>query len=528
MAYPDSQDTRNDCSRVLQQITLQMTSTFDLGEVLTAITQGLVADMGAAFARIWLLGPGDLCASCFKASDCANHERCLHLKASAGMYTRINGEYRRVPLGALKIGRIAQGWGPMSTNDVMNDERIPNKQWLGETDLKSFAGYPLIFRGELLGVLGMFSHRVMSDEEFDRLALFANQAAIAIKNAQLVTEVENLKNQLKAENVYLQEEIRTQHNFEEIIGQTGAIKKVLKTIEQVAPTDASVLILGETGTGKELVARAVHNLSKRKQRALIKLNCAAIPSGLVESELFGHERGAFTGALAQKIGRFELADNGTIFLDEIAELPVELQPKLLRVLQEGEFERVGGTSTIKVNVRVIAATNRNLGEAVEGGKFREDLFYRLSVFPVTLPPLRERKEDVVLLAQYFAIKYGKRLGKKIEQIPRKVMDALKSHPWPGNIRELENVIERAVILSPGPRLDLGESLPQRSVHSHGTQPLTLQEMERNHIAEVLELTGGRVSGNGGAAEILGMKPTTLDSRIKKLGIKKRESISGIS
>ena len=520
MAYPDSQDTRNDCSRVLQQITLQMTSTFDLGEVLAAITQGLVDDMGAAFARIWLIGPGDLCANCFKAGDCANRRQCLHLRASAGMYTRINGEYRRVPLGALKIGRIAQGWGPMSTNDVMSDERIPNKQWLGETGLKSFAGYPLIFRGELLGVLGMFSHRVMSDEEFDRLALFANQAAIAIKNAHLVTEVENLKNQLKAENVYLQEEIRTQHNFEEIIGQTGAIKKVLKIIEQVAPTEASVLILGETGTGKELIARAVHNLSKRKNRALIKVNCAAIPSGLVESELFGHERGAFTGALAQKIGRFELADNGTIFLDEVAELPVELQPKLLRVLQEGEFERVGGTRTIKVNVRVIAATNRNLGEAVEGGRFREDLFYRLSVFPVTIPPLRERKEDILLLAQYFAIKYGKRLGKKIGQIPRKVVDALKSHSWPGNIRELENIIERAVILSPGPQLELGESLPQRSVSSQGKQLLTLEEMEQNHITEVLRLTGGRVSGDNGAAKILNVKPTTLESRMKKLGIKK--------
>ena len=504
----------------LERITLQITSTFDLGEILTAITQGFVDDMGAAFARIWLLGPGDLCAECFKASDCANREQCLHLKASAGMYTRINGEYRRVPLGALKVGRIAQGWGPVSTNDVMNDERIPNKQWLGETGLKSFAGYPLIFRGELLGVLAMFSRRIMKDEEFEHLALFANQAAIAIKNAQLVTEVERLKNQLEAENIYLQEEIKTQHNFEEIIGKTTAIRKVLKAIETVAPTDAGVLILGETGTGKELVARAVHNLSQRKNRALIKVNCAAIPSGLVESELFGHEKGAFTGALAQKLGRFELADKGTIFLDEIGELPLELQPKLLRVLQEGEFERVGSSRTMKVNVRVIAATNRNLEEAVETGKFREDLFYRLSVFPVPLPPLRERREDVPLLVQYFTMKYGKLFGKKIERIPLKVLHALKNYPWPGNIRELENVIERAVILSQGPQFELDDSLPQRSVRSQGKRLLTLEEMERNHITEVLELTGGRVSGDRGAAKILNMKPTTLESRMKKLRIKK--------
>jgi transcriptional regulator with GAF, ATPase, and Fis domain len=302
----------------------------------------------------------------------------------------------------------------------------------------------------------------------------------------------------------------------------------LKSIETVAPTDASVLILGETGTGKELIARAIHNLSRRKTRALIKVNCAAIPSGLVESELFGHEKGAFTGALTQKIGRFELANKGTIFLDEIAELPLDLQPKLLRVLQEGEFERVGGTRTIKVDVRIIAATNRNLDVAVQEGRFREDLFYRLNVFPVTLPPLRERQDDIAPLARYFAIKYGKRLGKKIEQMPRKVLDALKAHPWPGNIRELENVIERAIITSQGPQLELGDALPQRSVRSQGKELLTLEEMERNHITEVLKSTGWQVSGGGGAAELLGMKPTTLDSRIKKLGIKKRANISGIS
>ncbi len=508
----------NGTTSTLERITLKITSTFDLGEILTAITQGLVDEMNAAFARIWLLGPGDLCAECFKAEACATREQCLHLKASAGVYTRINGEYQRVPLGALKIGLIAKGWGPTCTNDVMNDDRLPNKQWLRETGLKSFAGYPLTFRGELLGVLAMFRRRMMGDDELERLALFANQAAIAIKNAQLVTEVARLKNQLEVENIYLQEEIRTQHNFEEIVGQSASIKKVLKAVETVAPTDASVLILGETGTGKELIARAVHNLSDRKSRALIKVNCAAIPSGLVESELFGHEKGAFTGAMAQKIGRFELADKGTIFLDEIGEMPLELQPKLLRVLQEGEFERVGGSRTIKVDVRVIAATNRDLEGAVDSKTFREDLYYRLSVFPVSLPPIRERREDIPMLAQYFAIKYGKRLGKKIEQMPRKVLEALKSHPWPGNVRELENVIERAVILSKGQQLELGDALARRAIRSQGKQLLTLEELERKHIAEVLKLTGGRVSGDSGAAKILAMKPTTLESRMKKLKV----------
>lgn len=432
---------------------------------------------------------------------------------------RTDGEYRRVPLGALKIGRIAQGWGPMATNDALNDDRLPNKRWLAETGLKSFAGYPLSFRGELLGVLGMFSHRTLSEDELERLAPFANQAAIAIKNAQLFGEVEKLQKQLEAENVYLQEEIKTEHNFEEIIGQTKAIRKVNRNIETVAPTDANVLILGETGTGKELVARALHNLSKRKSRALIKLNCAAIPSGLVESELFGHEKGAFTGALAQKIGRFELADKGTIFLDEIGEMPLDLQPKLLRVLQEGEFERVGGSRTFKVDVRVIAATNRNLEDAVRAGRFREDLYYRLNVFPISLPSLRERRDDIHLLVQYFVAKYGARLGKKIDQIPRKLLDQLATHAWPGNIRELENVIERAVIVSRDSALELGETLAPRPAITQEAPPLlTLEELERSHISAILKLVGGRVSGDGGAADILGMKPTTLESRMKKLGV----------
>jgi transcriptional regulator with GAF, ATPase, and Fis domain len=282
---------------VLERIALQMASSLDLQVVLTTITQGLVDELDAAFARIWLLGPGDLCAECYKAADCANRVRCLHLAASAGLYTNLNGEYRRIPLGALKIGKIAQGSGAMYTNDVMGDDRLPNKQWMKDHGLSAFAGYPLIFRDDLLGVIAMFGRRKLTDEEVERLAVFANEAAIAIKNAQLFSEVEQLKNRLQAENLYLQEEIKLEHNFEEIIGNSPAIKAVLRKVEQVAPTDSTALILGETGTGKELIARAIHNVSPRTSRPFVRLNCGAISANLLESELFGHERGAFTGAV---------------------------------------------------------------------------------------------------------------------------------------------------------------------------------------------------------------------------------------
>ena len=390
---------------VLERITLQMASSLDLQVVLATITQGLVEELDAAFASIWLLGSGDLCAGCYKAADCTNRDRCLHLEASAGLYTNLNGEYRRIPLGALKIGKIAQGFGSIYTNDVLGDDRLPNKQWMKDNALRSFAGHPLKFRGELLGVLAMFGRRPLSEEEFERLAVFANEAAIAIKNAQLFREVEQLKNRLQAENIYLQEEIKHQHNFEEIIGESQSIKAVLRHIEQVAPTDSTVLIHGDTGTGKELIARAIHNLSSRKDRPLVRVNCGAIPANLVESELFGHEKGSFTGALQRRIGRFELANGGTIFLDEVGELPLDAQVKLLRVLQEREFERVGSSSSTKVDVRVIAATNRDLHAAVKAGSFRADLLYRLNVFPINVPPLSARASDIPLLVNHFIAKF---------------------------------------------------------------------------------------------------------------------------
>jgi transcriptional regulator with GAF, ATPase, and Fis domain len=503
----------------LERITLQMTAKLHLDDVLAAITHGLVEEFHAAFARLWLLGPGDLCATCYQAADCANRERCLHLKASAGIYTNLNGEYRRVPLGVAKIGRIALGWGPTYTNDTLADDRLPNKPWLRDNGLVSFAGYPLLFQEERLGVLALFSRRVLRPEAFDRLAVFAHQAAIAIKNAQLFAEVEALKTRLQAENQYLQEEIKLDHNFEHIVGRSTALTRVLRLVEQVAATDATVLILGETGTGKELVARAVHSLSPRRQRPLVKVNCTTLPATLIESELFGHERGAFTGATAQKIGRFELAHGGTIFLDEIGELPLELQVKLLRVLQDGDLERVGGTRTVHVDVRVIAATNRPLEQAVAAGTFREDLYYRLHVFPLTLPPLRERPEDIPLLIHHFVHQFAAKLGKRVETIPQAVMDAWHAHPWPGNVRELEHVIERAVILAHGTSLPREDFLtPRREAETLAGAPLALAAVERQHIVRVLQAAHWTIEGPGGAARLLGLHPSTLRSRMRQLGI----------
>jgi PAS domain S-box-containing protein len=335
--------------------------------------------------------------------------------------------------------------------------------------------------------------------------------------------MEQEKARFEAQAVYLQEEIKGTHNFEELIGSSTSLRKVLKNVERVASTESTVLITGETGTGKELIARAIHNLSPRKNKPLVKVNCAAIPAGLIESELFGHEKGAFTGALTKKTGRFEVADKGTIFLDEIGELPLDLQPKLLRILQEGEFERVGGTQTFKVNVRVIAATNRNLEQLSKSGHYRPDLYYRLNVFPIHLPALRERQDDIPLLAQYFVRKFAANFGKKIDRIPERLWTALQRYPWPGNIRELEHVIERAVILTEGPELAVVDWLSPPSPTGNGGTFLTLEELERDHIVRTLEHTKWRVSGEKGAAKILGLNPTTLEARMKKLGITRMKS-----
>jgi formate hydrogenlyase transcriptional activator len=390
--------------------------------------------------------------------------------------------------------------------------------------VKSFCCVPLLSHDRLLGTLnvGSTSSARFTSEDVELLGQVAQQIAIAVENGLAYRRIAELTEQLNKEKLYLEDEIRTEQNFDHVVGRSAALKQVLKQVEIVAPTESTVLIEGETGTGKELIARAIHELSGRRARTFVKLNCAAIPTGLLESELFGHERGAFTGAIAQRIGRFELANGGTLFLDEVGDIRLELQAKLLRVLQEQEFERLGGTRTIRVDIRLVAATNRNLTAMVAEKQFRSDLYYRLNVFPIANPPLRDRREDIAPLVHHFTNKFARRMNKTIETIPAETMAALTRYHWPGNIRELENLIERAVILSRGPRLDV--PLPELKQSGRievldAKQPLTtLEETEREHIRRALEETNWQVGGPAGAAARLGLKRTTLQARMARLGI----------
>jgi formate hydrogenlyase transcriptional activator len=412
-----------------------------------------------------------------------------------------------------------------------------------QADLEAFAeARPLLARGVrsacsvplatpqgVLGTLDLaaFAPDAFCAHQFDLLTRVAGQIAIAVSNAFSYRRIEELNAQLAQEKLYLQDEIRSEHRFEEIIGRSTALRRVLNEIETVAPTDSTVLVLGETGSGKELVARAIHELGRRKDQAFVKLNCAAIPTGLLESELFGHEKGAFTGAISQRIGRFELASRGTVFLDEIGEIPLELQPKLLRVLQEREFERLGSARTLRTDARLIAATNRDLAALADEQKFRQDLYYRLNVFPIHVPPLRERREDVPMLVRHFAQQFARRMKKPIDTIPADTMDTLVRYDWPGNIRELQNLIERAVILSSGPVLDVplaalnGRKASPSRAESADARPEsqeTLEQAERRHILSVLEASRWVVGGPNGAAARLGMKRSTLQFRMRKLAI----------
>jgi DNA-binding NtrC family response regulator len=336
-------------------------------------------------------------------------------------------------------------------------------------------------------------------------------------------EIKKLKDQLQAENIYLQQEVAQQYNFGEIVGNSNALTQVFSLIEQIAPMNATVLLLGETGTGKGVVARAIHSRSSRKNRPLITVNCTTLPATLIESELFGRERGAFTGSDARQIGRFELADGGTIFLDEIGELPLELQSKLLRVIQDGEFERLGNPRTIKTDVRIIAATNRKLEEEIKKGKFREDLYYRLNVFPITMPPLRQRKDDIPLLVNHFVSKFNNKIGKKIETVTKDTLDNLHNYHWPGNVRELESIIERAVIVSQGTALQVLDhfDMPRKTAELEGQDVKVLAEMEHDHVLKVLQKTGWRIEGKNGAAVLLGLNPSTLRARMRKYGITRK-------
>jgi formate hydrogenlyase transcriptional activator len=448
----------------------------------------------------------------------------LRLVTYAGPYQR--DDY--TPIGrVLDLHDSPAGLAFVSQKPILRSDLEAQRQTSSEErafghGFRSVCALPLIVRGKSIGAITVGSltkdRYAQADAQF--LMEVANQIAIAVDNMRSYEEIDALKARFQSETVYLQEEIKTEHNFEEIIGHSAPMCQLLRTITQVAPTDATVLIQGETGTGKELLARAVHDRSRRKDRPLVKVNCGSIPSGLVESELFGHEKGAFTGATQRRIGRFELANGGTIFLDEVTELPIDTQVKLLRVLQEGELERVGSSETIHVDVRVIAATNRDLKEVIAKGTFRSDLFYRLNVFPLEAPPLRARKGDIPLLVNFFLSKFGKKLGKEVRGVSQKAMERLTNYNWPGNVREVQNVIERAVVLAGGPIVDIDDSMLQSHGAIHQPAVDTLENRERDHILGALAETHWVIHGQKGAAEILGINPSTLRSRMNKLGIKR--------
>jgi len=469
-------------------------------------------------------------------SKCINSEK-TEVKTLAFWEGNSYGKDFEYSLDGTPCKKAVSGEFSCYMDDVL--EMFPQDNLLNKYSAKGYLGLPIYnSKNNVIGHLAVFHDSSFKDlpKYFSILQIFAIRVGSELERMEYENtlrrshqklelafeEIKNLKTKLESENIYLKEEIQIEHNFEEIIGSSNTLKEVIEKIKKVAGTDTTVLIRGETGTGKELIARSVHNFSKRNKKPLIKINCPAIPATLIESELFGHEKGAFTGAINNKIGKFKLADGGTILLDELGDLPLESQAKLLRVLQEKEFETVGGTNTQTVDVRVIAATNRDLEEAVKEGAFRSDLYYRLNVFPIDIPPLRNRKEDIEAISNHFVNKYAGKIGKTFKPINSKVLEKLKSYNWPGNIRELENVIERATILSAKNSLDIADNLFSNTDElAKNSQSTTLEEIERNHILSVLEKTSWRINGDKGAAVILGMNPSTLRTRMLKLGIKKK-------
>lgn len=511
--------SKNERLELLLDVTNRVISNLELRDLLRAISQDIRRVMQCDYAGLSL-----------PENDKELRLYAMDFPESKGLLQ----EELVYPVDGAPSGTAFRTMKPMTLQS-------PFKEWLNypivqmaiREELKSFAFLPLTSRDHAIGVLvlGRLRNDAFTQDELHFLGQVANQIAVAVANALAYREIRELKDQLSQQKVYLEDEIRTEMNFAEIIGNSAALRKALKRVEKVAPTDSTVLIYGETGTGKELIARAVHDLSSRRSKPFVKLNCAAIPTGLLESELFGHEKGAFTGAIAQRIGRFEVADGGTIFLDEIGEVPLELQTKLLRVLQEKEFERLGSSRTIRTNARLIAATNRDLEAMVTEQKFRSDLFFRLNVFPIHVPPLREREGDIPLLVRQFAQQFSRRMNKLIKTIPSATLDALSRYHWPGNIRELQNVIERAVIISTGPELALDiadlkfpaanrQEEKRTASGSNANHALrgVLEETERQQILEALTQSHWVVAGLNGAAARLGMKQSTLRLRMSKLGI----------
>jgi formate hydrogenlyase transcriptional activator len=496
--------------RLILDLTNQVVSNLNFQELLRAISASVRRVMRCDAAAIMLPDPD--------GKQLRVH--ALDFPDSRGFFK----ESATIPIDESMPGQTFRTGTPLIINKL-DPATVPPEMYAKASGegMNSFCDVALVSHGRMLGLLAVArrEENTFDAREVAFLSQVAKQVAIAIENAQAYGEITDLKDRLAQEKMYLEDEIRGELDFEGIVGQSSGLRHVLTLVETVAPSDSTVLLLGETGTGKELIARAIHDRSRRKDRTLVKLNCAAIPTGLLESELFGHERGAFTGAIAQKIGRLELAHKGTLFLDEVGDIPIEIQPKLLRALQEREFERLGSSQTKRVDVRLVAATNRDLETMVEDREFRSDLYYRLNVFPIRIPPLRERPEDIPLLVRYFTQKYGRRMEKRIESIPAASMKKLLSWHWPGNIRELENFIERSVILTHGSALQV----PISELTNNGRiAPAvgTREADERDQILRILKQTNGRVAGPEGAAARLGLKRTTLISRMKKLGIDPRK------
>ena len=527
-AYQGQLARERDRLQVLLEVNNVLVSTRDLPDLFRGIVSSLQRVIPHDFTSLALV---DLASGLLKIYALDFPNRPSYFKQET-----------KVSFDATPAGQCLTSSKPLLARGAEIDE-FPAEviRLLRNEGVQTICCVPLITHGRTFGTLNLASRRedAFSPQDLELLQQVAAQIAIAVENALAFKQIDALKDKLAEEKLYLEEEIRSEFNFEEIVGDSAVLKRALAQVELVAPAGTAVLVTGETGTGKELIARAIHNLSPRRERTFVKVNCAAIPSGLLESELFGHERGAFTGAISQKIGRFELADRGTLFLDEIADLPLELQPKLLRVLQEQEFERLGSNQTQRVDVRVVAATNGDLSKLVAERTFRSDLFYRLNVFPIHIPALRERREDVPLLVRYFVQKFSRRLNKTVSYIPAEAMEALANYAWPGNIRELENFIERAVLLSPAKelRVPISELKPAaltaaagedsssslhalRSTASANSSISTLEEAERQHILRALRQTEWRIAGPKGAAALLDMKRTTLQARMRKLGIRR--------
>ncbi|VTS02635.1 sigma-54-dependent Fis family transcriptional regulator [Tuwongella immobilis] len=535
------------------QLLLELAHEHQMDHLLTLLVHRLAESPRVALARIWLKRPGDRCGQCRMRPECPNQTECLHLVASAGQsrdlpddrWNSIDGDFQRFPLGVRKVGWIAANGQPLEIPNLgIGNPWIAQPQWIQREGITGFGGQPLVHRGEIMGVLAVFARGTIGELCMQWLRTIANHAAAALATARAFAEIESLKRQLESENEYLREEVERRSAFGELIGQSAALQQVTQRIDLVAPTTANVLILGESGTGKELVARELHRRSLRAKQPLIQVNCAAIPRELYESEFFGHVRGAFTGALRDRMGRFELANGGTLFLDEIGEIPLELQAKLLRVLQEGKLERVGEERTRSVDVRIIAATNRDLRQEADAGRFRPDLYYRLSVFPIEVPPLRDRLDDLPLLAEHFLERTARQLGRPKPRLTRAVMQQMQQYHWPGNIRELQHILERSLIISAPDRFRV--DLPSGSTSAAGSNlsagvesaplpaasggPATpreiltdaqLRQIEAENLRAAMKVCRGKVSGRGGVAELLGVKPTTVFSRLKSLGIEPR-------